>query len=149
VQLQRRHDLIANLVLVVKKYAQYERETLVDVTATRGVLPTDAEVEAATTVDAASRAEGAQLLALAENYPQLHADEQYMKLSGALTDTENRIALAREFYNDAVNLMRDRRETMPYALIAPLVPIPSLELFGGSSQSQVTFAFGSGIHTRA
>jgi LemA protein len=149
VQLQRRHDLIANLVLVVQKYGQYERQTLVDVTTARGALPTDAEVEAANEADTASHAEGSELLALSEKYPQLHADEQFTKLSAALTDTENRIALAREFYNDAVNLMRDRRGTLPYALLAPLVPIPSLELFGGSSQPQVTFAFGSGIRTHA
>jgi LemA protein len=51
-------------------------------------------------------------------------------LQQTLTDTENRIAFAREFYNDAVKVLRDRRQTFPYLLFTPLVPIPSLLLFG-------------------
>jgi LemA protein len=132
VQLQRRHDLIANLVTVVQKYAQYERQTQTDIAATRaqGVLPTDAEVKAATATDAGARAEGAKLVALAESYPQLKADQEFAKLTATLTDTENRIAFSRQFYNEAVNIMRDRRDTLPYAILAPLVKVPSLLLFG-------------------
>jgi LemA protein len=132
VQLQRRHDLIENLVTVVQKYAQYERQTQTDIAATRaqGILPTDAEVQAATATDTGARAEGAKLVALAESYPQLKADQEFAKLSATLTDTENRIAYSRQFYNEAVNIMRDRRGTLPYAILAPLVKVPSLKLFG-------------------
>jgi LemA protein len=149
VQEQRRHDLIDNLVAVVKQYAQYERTTQTDIAAARahGSLPNDQEVAAATAQDAGAHAEGAKLVALAENYPDLHANEEFTKLSATLTDTENRIAFARQFYNDAVNVMRDRRGTMPYAFIAPLVPIPSLQLFGESPTP--TAAPGSGIRTNA
>jgi LemA protein len=138
VQLQRRHDLIANLITVVQKYAQYERATLADVASSRGALPNDAEVHAASAEDSAAHAQGAQLVALAEAYPALHADTEFTALSTTLTDTENRIALAREFYNDAVNLMRDRRQTLPYSLLAPLVPVPSLELFGEPGPAPAT-----------
>jgi LemA protein len=151
VQEQRRHDLIDNLVTVVKHYAQYERTTQTDIAAARaqGSLPNDQEVAAATAQDAGAHAEGAKLVALAEAYPDLHANEEFTKLSATLTDTENRIAFARQFYNDAVNVMRDRRGTMPYALIAPLVPIPSLQLFGEVSNPAPTAAPDSGIRTNA
>jgi LemA protein len=151
VQEQRRHDLLDNLVVVVKQYAQYERTTQTEIAAARaqGSLPNDQEVAAATAQDSGAHAEGAKLVALAESYPDLHANEEFTKLSATLTDTENRIAFAREFYNDAVNLMRDRRGTMPYALIAPFVPIPSLQLFGESPTATPAAAPGSGIHTTA
>jgi LemA protein len=145
VQLQRRHDLIENLEVVVTKYASYEQATLVDVTKARGALPTDSEVKAATSVDGGTREQGMKLVALAEAYPQLHADEQFTKLSDQLSDTENRVALAREFYNDAINVMRDRRGTFPYLLMAPFVPVRSLELFGGDpgTAAPLTPSFGS------
>jgi len=132
VQEQRRHDLIGNLVTVVQQYAAYEQQVQADVTAlrARGVLPTDAEVQAATAQDTNARAEGARLVAVAEANPQLHANQQFLELQQALSDTETRIAFAREFYNDAVKVMRDRRQTFPYVLFTPLVPIPSLLLFG-------------------
>jgi LemA protein len=132
VQEQRRHDLIGSLVTVVKQYAAYEQQLQTASAAIRahGPLPTDAEVQAATTQDASARAQAAQLLAVGEANPELHANEQFAKLHDALTDTENRIAFARQFYNDAVNVMRDRSQTFPYSLYTSLVPMPSLRLFG-------------------
>jgi LemA protein len=152
VQEQRRHDLIGNLEIVVKQYAQYERTTQTEIAASRahGSLPNDQEVAAATAQDAGAHAEGAKLVALAEQYPDLHANEEFSKLAATLTDCENRIALSREFYNDAVNLMRDRRGTLPYAVLAPLVPIPSLRLFGEARTTMTaTAAPDSGIRTPA
>jgi LemA protein len=132
VQEQRRHDLIGSLVTVVKQYAAYEQQLQTAGAAIRahGPLPTDAEVQAATTQDAGARAQAAQLLAVGEANPELHANAQFTKLHDALTDTENRIAFARQFYNDAVNVMRDRSQTFPYSLFTSLVPMPSLRLFG-------------------
>src|SRR5262249_264797 len=149
VQEQRRHDLLENLETVVKQYAQYERTTQTDIAAARahGSLPNDQEVAAATAQDAGARAEGAKLVAPPQSHPDPHANEQFTKLSATLADTENRIALSREFYNDAVNVMRDRRGTVPYVFIAPFVPIPSLQLFGEAPT--LTAAPGSGIHTTA
>lgn len=84
-----------------------------------------------------ARADAQQLLALAEAYPRLHADQQYERLADALRDTENRIALSRTFYNDAVNVMRDRRGTFPYILVASFVTMPTLELFETSERNAV------------
>ena len=129
VQLQRRHDLIENLVAVVKKYAAYEGDTLTAITSTRG-LPTDEQMHAANAQDSAQRVHEARLLALAESTPALKADAAFTPLSDTLRGTENRIASARQFYNDAVTVLRDRRGTFPYVCIAWLVPIPSFALFG-------------------
>jgi LemA protein len=129
VQLQRRHDLIDNLVTVVKKYASYEADALTSITATRG-LPNDEQVRAATVQDAAERDRATQLVALAESTPALKADAEFATLAATLTDTENRIAYSRQFYNDAVTVLRDRRGTFPYILISWLTPVPSFELFG-------------------
>ena len=107
------------------------------------MLPTTPEVDGASAENAAADVEGAQLVALAESNPQLHADEEFTKLSSALTDTENRVALARQFYNDAVTVLRDRRSTFPYLLVARLVSIPSFELFEGGNPAPVRVYVGA------
>ncbi|MDZ4827760.1 MAG: LemA family protein [Actinomycetota bacterium] len=139
VQLQRRFDLIRNLVTVVRGYIEHEGSLLTATAAARaqGELPSAPELHAAETHDAAAHASAQQLFALAETYPRLHADEQYERLAEALRDCENRIAFSRAFYNDAVNVMRDRRGTFPYLVVAPLVKMPTLELFETTDRDAV------------
>lgn len=101
-QLQRRNDLIPNLVNTVKGYAAYEKTVFEDVTAARsqwakaGTM--DEKVKAAGAVDAAL----GRLIMVAENYPTLKADQSYLKLMDELSGTENRIAVERMRYNEAV-----------------------------------------------
>src|ERR671939_347789 len=102
VQLRRRYDLIPNLVEAVQGYASHERETFEEVTRARTAA------EQAQTVREQAQAENAltaalgRLFAVAEAYPQLRATENFQQLQGELTETEEKIRIARQIYNDAV-----------------------------------------------
>lgn len=130
VQLKRRHDLIPNLVQVVKDAMGYEQETLTKVIQARNAAvaasgnPAQAgPAEAALTV--ATRG----LLGLVENYPQLKANENVMQLQEELTTTENKIAFARQFYNDSVNTYNTRRQSFPAVLAAASLGFGPMDLF--------------------
>jgi LemA protein len=129
VQLTRRYDLIPNLVETAKGYMKHERETLEAVITARNQAVTAAKAAAANPGDMAtmttlSGAEGAlgatlgRLFALAEAYPDLKANQNMMQLSEELTSTENKVAFARQAYNDAVMSYNNQREMFPGSIIA-------------------------------
>ena len=129
VQLTRRHDLIPNLVETTKAYLAHERETLEGVTAARGAAVAAQTRASADPGDAVAMrgllaAEGAlggalgRLMALSEAYPQLKADATIKTLTDELSGTENRIAFARQAYNDAVMEYNTAREQFPGNLVA-------------------------------
>jgi LemA protein len=118
VQLKRRHDLIPNLVEVVKDAMGYEQETLRQVIEARNsAVRANGAVEASAAETALTGAVG-KLFALMENYPDLKANQNVLQLQEELTATENKIAFARQFYNDSVMGLNTSIESFPANLIA-------------------------------
>ncbi|MGH2739160.1 MAG: LemA family protein [Actinomycetota bacterium] len=129
VQLRRRYDLIPNLIETVKGYAAHEREVFERVTEarTRGVEAgsvTD-QAEAETAITRALR----QLFAVAENYPQLKANENFLALQEELSATESKIAFARQFYNDQVLSLNTGIQQFPSLIIARLGGFATRDFF--------------------
>jgi LemA protein len=130
VQLKRRHDLIPNLVQVVKDAMGYEQETLTKVVQARNaaVAASGSPAQAGPAEAALSQATRG-LFALVESYPQLKANDNVKQLQEELTTTENKIAFARQFYNDSVNAYNNRRQSFPAVLAAASLGFGPIELF--------------------
>ncbi len=144
VQLTRRSDLIGNLVETVKGYAGHERDTLQAVTDARaGVAAAGGPADAAAASNLLTQALG-RLYAVAEAYPDLKASTNFSQLQSELANTEDRIAYARQYYNQAVRSLNTRRVTFPGNIVAGNKPrFAAREFFeapaGGTVAPQVSF----------
>lgn len=120
VQLKRRADLIPNLVESVRGYAAHEKQVFNEVTQARTSVLAATNQGPAKTAAAENQFEAAlkSLFAVAENYPQLRATENYQQLQNELVDTEDKIQAARRFYNGAVRDLNTKIETFPSNLVA-------------------------------
>jgi LemA protein len=136
VQLKRRYDLIPNLVEAVKDYMGFEQDVLTKVTEARS------QAAAATGPADQARAENVltgalrQLFAVVENYPQLKANENVLRLQEELTGTEDRIASTRQFYNENVRVYNTRIQTFPTTLIAGLLGFRAREFFATGDDAE-------------
>ncbi len=130
VELQRRHDLIPNLVETVKGYAKHERETLEAVIQARSVAaaPGSSPAQQAEQENMLTQALG-RLFALAEAYPDLKANQNFLQLQQELTTTEDRVAAGRRFYNANVRSLNTRIETVPTLIIANMFGFQRAEYF--------------------
>ena len=118
VQLQRRHDLIPNLVETVKGYAAHERTTFEEVTKARGAAQQATGVQDRAQAENALTAAIGRLFALAEAYPELRASENFQQLQAQLEETEQKIAISRQVYNDTVLTYDTALETVPTNIVA-------------------------------
>jgi LemA protein len=136
VQLKRRWDLIPNLVETVQGYAAHERETFQNVTEARaGAQQAQTPAEAAQAEGILSQALG-RLFAVAEAYPELQADENFRQLQGELAETENRIAVSRQVYNDTVLTFNNAIQTVPGVFIASPFGFTKREFFDVEDDAQ-------------
>ncbi|KXG78819.1 hypothetical protein AN618_01570 [Fervidicola ferrireducens] len=128
-QLQRRADLIPNLVETVKGYAAHEQEIFTEVTRAREKLISAGSVAEKAQADAELTQALSRLLAIVENYPTLKADANFRQLADELAGTENRIAVARMDYNNAVQRYNSRIRSFPTVIIARIMGFEKKEYF--------------------
>jgi LemA protein len=132
VQLTRRADLIPNLVETVKGYAAHEKSVLENVTAARARVQQAAagtDVKAKAEADAALQGSLINLNAVAENYPDLKANENFLNLQNQLAETENQISFARQFYNDAVATLNKLVRTIPWMVFSGIAGVGQREFY--------------------
>jgi LemA protein len=138
VQLKRRNDLIPNLVESVKGYASHERGLFDEITQARAAVSgAGGPAQAAAASDQLSGAMG-RLFAVAENYPQLRASENFQQLQGELTDTEDKIAAARRYYNSVVQNYNTAIQSFPALLYAGMLGFHRREFFAAQDSERAT-----------
>jgi LemA protein len=133
VQLQRRHDLIPNLVAAVDQYADYERATLAAITELRTEAKQTVNIEKRGEVEEKLGVGVQKLIALAENYPDLKANENFLSLQGELAETENYLQFARRYYNGSVRDYNTMTEVVPSNIVASMFNFDSRQFFQKSS----------------
>lgn len=136
VQLKRRYDLIPNLVETVKGYAAHEKQVLEKVTELRSRAMGATSPKEAAEANNMLTATLKTLFAVAENYPQLKANENFLKLQEELTATENKIAFSRQFYNDVVMDYNATIQKFPQNIVASMFNFKSREFFEAPAEER-------------
>ncbi len=139
VQLKRRADLIPNLIETVKGYAAHEKQVLQDVTDARANVLDAANKGPKQAAQAENQFEGAlkSLFAVAESYPDLKANQNFLHLQQELVDTEDKIQASRRFYNGGVRDLNTKVQTVPSNLVAAIAGIKNREFFEVEDQAAI------------
>lgn len=136
VQLKKRFDLIPNLVETVKGYAKHEKQTLEDVIAARNKFASantpESEMEASGELTKVLN----RLMVLTESYPELKADKNFLQLQGELKDIEEKIAYARQFYNDRVLSYMDKIQMFPSNIVASMFGFKEMKYFEANEEAK-------------
>lgn len=135
-QLQRRSDLIPNLVATVKGYATQEKSIFTDIADARAKLAGAQTISEKADADSALSSSLSRLLVIVENYPTLKSDQNFKDLSVALEGTENRIGIARKDYNDAVNTYNSTIKKFPTAMVAGIFRFQEKPYYKASQGAQ-------------
>lgn len=136
VQLKRRFDLIPNVVNTVKGYAKHESETLENVIKARNTFMTASTKEEEIKANGELTNAISKLFALTESYPELKANENFIKLQDELKETENKIASARQFYNDTVLGYNNKLELFPSNIVAGLFHFKTESFFEANKEER-------------
>lgn len=134
VQLQRRFDLIPNLVEAVKGYMTHEQETLTKVTELRSSWANATTVAEKAELDNELTGALKTIMAVSENYPDLKASQNFSELQEELRNTENKISYARQFYNDSATMYNTKLQVVPTNIIASMFNFKEQELFKTDSE---------------
>jgi len=143
--LKQRHDELSKLLDVCKGYMDYERDTLLKITQARSqyqqAVSVDQKAQAHQSMTSALRG----FFAVAENYPQLKANDNFLRLQTRITDLESQIADRREFYNDSVNTFNTRIQQMPDTFVASFMSLSPRPMFkvDEADKVDVPMAFGA------
>ena len=136
--LQRRHDLIPNLVEAVKGYAKHEQATFENVTKTRGAATSARAPGTAAAAEGLLGAALGRLMVVAEQYPALRATENFQKLQGQLSETEDQIQITRRVYNDTVQTYNTAIQVFPSVLIANAFNFTKRDFFDAPEDAEAT-----------
>jgi LemA protein len=136
VQLKRRHDLIPNLIEAVKGYAAHERQLFEKVTEARTRAISAQGIEEKGKAENALSGTLKSLFAVAENYPDLKANQNFLQLQNELSDTENKIQAARRFYNSNARDLNIKTETFPSRIIAGMLGFKKREFFAADESEK-------------
>jgi LemA protein len=127
--LKQRHDELSKLLDVCKGYMDYERDTLQKITQARSQYQQAVSVDQKAQADQSMTSALRGFFAVAENYPQLKANDNFMRLQGRITELESQIADRREFYNDSVNTFNIRIQQMPDTFVASFMNLTPQPMF--------------------
>jgi LemA protein len=143
--LKQRHDELSKLLDVCKGYMDFERDTLQKITQARSMYQQAVSVDQKAQADQSMTAALKGFFAVAENYPQLKANENFSRLQSRITDLESQIADRREYYNDSVTTFNTRIQQMPDTFIASFMQLTPRELFKveEADKADVPMAFGA------
>jgi LemA protein len=143
--LKQRHDELSKLLDVCKGYMDYERDTLQKITLARSLYQQAVSVDQKAQADQSMTSALRGFFAVAENYPQLKANDNFMRLQARITDLENQIADRREFYNDSVNAFNTRIQQMPDTFVASFMNLTPRLMFKveEADKADAPMAFGA------